>query len=323
MTYSKSLQGRFVSSRFTPLVLLGVSVLIWLVATLFGRPVNDVSLFGLQLGNVVSRCITFACFVVATAMLSSWHLFDRRIRWLLPLVFFLPSASLSVHGCVEQAFSLLFLLVVIYRLFYCSQGADNRYALFAAFVIFGIAMMLFPPFILLLLPLVLYIIMMSLAGVRELMSILLGLLTPYWFLFGIDYIFPGISGLGELFFAPFVYLCSATFRLPPLQNILVVAAELLVLVPFVVLFANSSTPAKPLLRKRLHFFALLEAYLLALSLLYSHDFLFYYIWSIPFTGIMLAYIFSLNITKFTRFYFVVINIVWITVASSEIWLRLL
>lgn len=308
------------SGRFTSPVLLGASVVLWLVGMLFGFPVNDVCVFGLQIGNVVSRGITFACFAIAAAMLSSWYLFDRRIHWFLSLVFFLPSVSLFVHGCPEQAFSLLFSLLVQYRLFSCNQGEDNRYGMFTSFALFGLSTMLFPSCIMLLFPFVLYITMSSLVRVKELFSILLGLLTPYWFLFGFDYIFPGIALWDDFVTAPFAYIASPAMRLPSLYNVLLVAFELLVLVPFCLLFARSATPGKPFLRKRLNYFAILELYLIVVSLLYSHDFLLYYIWSLPIMGIMLAYIFSLGITRFSRIYFIVVGIALMAMIPLGLWL---
>ena len=317
------MQGRFVSGRFTPLMLLVVSVLMWLVGVLFDRPVDDAGVYGLQIGNVVSRCITFACFALATAMLSSWYVFDRRICWFLSLVFFLPSVSLFVHGSVESSLSLLFLLLVQSRLFSCNQGEDNRYALFMAFLLFGLTTMFFPACIMLLLPFIYYIMMLSLVRVKELLSIVLGVLTPYWFLFGIDYIFPEIMVPDKLQTASMAYVTSMTLQQPSLQNLLLVAVGLLVLVPFVLLFSKSATPGKPLLRKRLQYFAVLESYMLILSLLYSQDHLLYYIWSLPVIGIMLTYVFSLNITRFSKIYFIFMALVWLAMIPYSLCLTFL
>lgn len=321
MTYNKSWQGRFVSGRHTALVLFGVSLLMWLVGMFFDTPVDEISIFGLKIGNVVSRCITFACFALATAMISSWYVFDRRIHWFLPLFFALPSVSLFVHGCLGYAVVLLLFLLVIHRVFACNQGEDCRYALFSSFAVFGLATMLFPQFIMLLPVFVLYISMTALAGRRELFSILLGLLTPYWFLFGINYIFPSLLGDIGAFSAPVGYIASATLKIPSLSDSLIIALELLVLVPFVALFSNSASPGKPLLRKRMQFFAFLNLYLVILSLLYSHDFLLYYILSLPSMAVMLAYIFSLGVTVFSRYYFIIINLLWLALVPFSLWLK--
>ncbi len=288
---------------------------------LFDRPVNDVCVYGLEIGNVVSRCITFACFAVSAVVWSSLYIFDHRIRWQFPLLLFLPGVSIFVHGCVEPALSLLLFLLVLYRLFSCTQGKDNRYTLFSAFLLFGLATMLYPPFIMLLLPFVLYVAMLSLAGVKEVLAILLGLLTPYWFLFGVDYILHDTIGTAGLFEAPLGYLKSIEFQFPSLFGSIVLLAELSVLLPFVLLFSGSASPGKPLLRKRLRFFALFEAYLLLLELLCGSDFNIYYIWSLPVTGIMLTYIYSLKNTLFSRYYFVVINIIWLLMVPFSLWLK--
>lgn len=320
MICNKSWQGRFVSGRNTALVLFGVSLLMWLVGIFLDAPVNDLYVFGLKIGNVMSRCITFACFAFAVAMMSSWYVFERRIRWFLPLSFFLPSVSLFVHGCVGYSLSLLLFLLVIHRTFACNHDEDCRYGLFSAFVIFGLATMLFPQFLMLLPVFVCYILMTSLAGKREIFSILLGLLTPYWFLFGIDFIFPNVVKQAEFFVAPVMYMMSATPSVASLAHVVLLGVGLLVLVPFVVMFSGSASPGKPLLRKRLVFFAMMNVYLMALSLLYSDDFLLYYIWSLPSLSVMLTFVFSLKITAFSRYYFIIINLIWLAMLPFSLWL---
>ena len=320
MIYNKSWQGRFVSGRATALILIGVSLLMWLVGILFDTPADELDLFGLKIGNVVSRCITFACFALAAAMMSSLYVFDRRIHWFLPLFFCMPSMSLQVHGCLGYSVSLLLFLLVTHRVFACKQGEDCRYGLFSAFALFGLATMLFPQFIMLLPVLVTYILMTSLAGRRELFSIMLGLLTPYWFLFAIDYIFPNVVGQDGFFVAPVMYMASVKPGLYSLGNAVYLAVEILVVFPFLLMFLNSASPGKPLLRKRLMFFALQNIYLMSLALLYSQDFLLYYIWSLPAIGVMLTYIFSLPVTVFSRYYFIFINIIWLAMMPFSLWL---
>lgn len=321
MTYNKSWQGRFVSGRFSALVLLGISLLMWLIGVLFDTPANDLDVFGYKIGNVMSRCITFVCFAFAAALMSSWYVFDRRIHWFLSLFFWLSSVSFFVHGSVAYSFSLLFFQLVLHRLFACRQEEDCRYVLFGAFSVFGLATMLFPQFLMLLPIFVCYLLMTALIGKKELWSILLGLLTPYWFLFGFDYIFPNVVQQSDFFIAPFVYMLSVMSVTLSLTDMLLLLPMLLVLLPFAFIFSNSSTPGKPLLRKRLRFFALQNLYLMILALLYSQDFILYYIWSLPSVAVMLTYIFSLNITRFSRLYFVFINIVWLALVPFCLWLK--
>ena len=321
MTYSKSWQGRFVSGRATAPVLLGVSLLMWLVGIFLDAPVNDLSLFGFNIGNVVSRCITFACFALAGVMMSSLYIFDRRIRWFFSLFFYLAGVSLFMHGCVGYSLSLIPFLLIVLRVFACKQEEDCRYALFSAFAVFGLATMLFPQFIMLLPLFVFYISMTSLAGRRDIFSILLGLLTPYWFLFGIDYIFPHLIEQSGLFTAPFKYLISPTLSLPSLFDVFLLVVDLSVLIPFVFIFSGSSYPGKPLLRKRLKFFAWQNLYFVALAFLYANDYNLYYIWALPSLAVMLAYIFSLKVTRFSRFYFVLINLLLLAIAPLGLWLK--
>ena len=321
MICSKSCQGRFVSGRATALILLGVSLLMWLVGIFLDAPVDEMSILGLNMGNVVSRCITFTCFAFSAAMMSSWYVFDRRVHWFLSLFFYLASVSLFVHGCVAYSITLLFFLLVLHRVFACKQEEDCRYGLFSAFAVFGLATMFFPQFIMLLPLFVLYIIMTKLAGQREVFSILLGLLTPYWFLFSIDYMFPNVVEQSGFFVAPLLYVTSVAPTMPSLLNVVVIALEVLILVPFVLIFSASAVPGKPLLRKRLQFFAWSNTYLTVLMLLYNHDSALYYIWSLPPLAVMLTYIFSLKITRFSRYYFVVINVILLALVPFCLWLN--
>ena len=321
MIYSKSWQGRFVSGRATAPVLLGVSLLMWLVGIFFDVPVGELSIFGQKIGNVVSRCITFTCFAFSAVMMSSWYVLDRRIHWFLSLFFYLASVSLCVHGCVKYSVSLLFVQLVMHRLFACKQDEDCRYGLFSAFVVSGLATMFFPQFIMLLPLFVLYILMTKLAGKREIFSIMLGLLTPYWFLFGVDYIFPEMLEQSGLFASSIIYVASVVPTKLSLLNVSLAFLELLVLIPYVVIFSCSAVPGKPLLRKRLQFFAWMNLYLTALMFLYSQDFLLYYIWSLPSLAVMLAYVFSLNVTRFSRFYFIVVNVILLAIVPFCLWLN--
>ena len=93
------------------------------------------------------------------------------------------------------------------------------------------------------------------------------------------------------------------------------------ILPYVVIFSCSAVPGKPLLRKRLQFFAWMNLYLTALMFLYSQDFLLYYIWSLPSLAVMLAYVFSLNVTRFSRFYFIVVNVILLAIVPFCLWLN--
>ena len=163
--------------------------------------------------------------------------------------------------------------------------------------------------------------MTKLAGKREIVSIMLGLLTPYWFLFGVDYIFPEMLEQSGLFASSIIYVASVVPTKLSLLNVSLAFLELLVLIPYVVIFSCSAVPGKPLLRKRLQFFAWMNLYLTALMFLYSQDFLLYYIWSLPSLAVMLAYVFSLNVTRFSRFYFIVVNVILLAIVPFCLWLN--
>lgn len=308
------------SGRFTSLILLGVSLFVWLVGALFDTPVNS-TVFGFDTGNVMSRCITFVCFALSSLMLSQWYVFDRRIRWLMPLSFSLASVSLFVHGCVEYSISLLLQQYLICRLFECDPVDDNRYTIFSIFFLLGVAIMVFPQFVMLLPLSLIYLFMLSLAGVREILALLLGLLLPFWFFWGIGYIFPWVTEQMSPVSTLVGYVMSVGEGDFSLFEAVVGGVGLLVIIPFIAIFSGSSVPAKPVLRKRLRCLVLTILFLMSLSVLYDRDFTLYYIWSLPILSVMLAYIYTVNVSRFSRYYFIFINIIWLLMVPFSLWLK--
>lgn len=321
MIYSKSWQGRFVSGRYTSLILLVMSLVMWVVGGVLDAPLSEIRFFGIGLGNWALRGATFLCFAVAAAMMSSWYVFEKRIRWFLSVCFCLPSFSVFLHGSLVNAFSLLFLLLVVYSLFECMQGEDNRRPLFSSFAVFASAAVLYPQFVVLLPVLLVYVLMVGTRGAREIFSILLGILLPYWSLFGVEFIFPEIEGVLNPQKDSLAYISSVAVALPSLPHAVLLSVGVLVLLPFVVTFSRSAVPGKPLLRKRLLFLAMMDFYLMALSLLYPNDYELYYIWSLPAMGVMISYLYSVGTNVFARYYFIVINIIWLALVPLSLWLR--
>lgn len=308
------------SNRFTPLMLFGISFLLWLVGFFVGRSGAESAFMGYESGNVLQYLLSLLLFAASSVVVSSFHLFERRIYWLASLVFALIAVSLFIHGDLACAVSLLLFVVLLSCLFSCVQGCDNRRSLFSIFALFGAASFFYPQFMTLLPVLLLYIYMSGLGGVKGFLSALLGLLLPFWFIFGAIYIWPEAAGFAGDFYARVSCLASAGGRHLSVTDAVAAAAWLAVTLPYAALFTGSAVPGKPYLRKRLQFLMLLDIYLFVLSMIYTNDFEIYYTWSLPIKGIMLSYIYTSKITFFTRYYFVLINIIWLLLAPLELWL---
>ena len=106
------------------------------------------------------------------------------------------------------------------------------------------------------------------------------------------------------------------------QGVLVLL-QLLVLVPFVVIFMNSTVPGKPFLRRRLAFLIYLNVALLLLSLLYNDDFPSYYMMSLPTVAVMVGYIFTIKVSKPMNWFFIVVNILWFSLFPFGLCLKFL
>lgn len=313
--------GRFVSNRLASLVLISVSLSIWLVCAFIYTPQASASFFGYEFGDALQHCLTFICILASSLVMSLCHLFERRIHWLFSQIVALASASVFVHASLENSLVLLMFSIMLYRILSCQQGEDNRRAMFVLFTLFGTVSVFSPKLIAILPVLVIYLFVSGLVGTKGILSVFLGLLTPFWFLFGITYIFPQFGNAVDYIKATYGYMHTVTMELPSMFNVIVAILDISIIIPFAILFGNSSVPGKPFLRKRLRFTLFLDVCLLLLSLLFVKDFEFYYMLSLPLKGVMISYIYSLPITRFTRYYFIYINTVWLMLVPISLWLK--
>lgn len=323
MTYNNSLQGRFVSGKHTPLTLLLLSLAVWGVG-MFAIPSMPVTVWGcLSLGAtgaLLPTVISLACYLLTAFLLSSLYLSERRIHWLTALYIWVVALSLFAHGNILWAVSALVFMSMLTMLFVCQPVARVEGSLFAAFATLGLASLLLPQF-LLLLPLgVVYMLMVNIMSPKRFMAALLGFATPFWLLYGTVYVYPDAelllvpfnSGLGELF--------RVTIARPLPMRLLLTAIELGVLLPAMAVFAGSSVPGKPILRRRLTFVMLTNTFLLLMSWLSDNNFEMFYMWRIPGVAIMASYIFTMKVTKVTNIFFILFNILLLAVAAFSIWL---
>lgn len=322
MTYSRSLQGRFVSGRYTPLVLVLVSVVAWCIGSCF-LPTTTGMLWPVHMfsvgGGVLSEMVPMLCYVVVAVILGMLHLHERRISWLTPLLFFLAAMSLFIHNDVVSAVSAVLFIVVMAALLACQPGEDAEGSLFAAYALLGLLSLILPQLVFLLPLFVVYLFVANIFGPRRLLASMLGLLMPFWFLFGITYMCPGLSGyISGLDRILSCLAFLAAVELTPLRIVLLMT-ELGIILPAIAMFAGSSVPGKPFLRRRLLFIMITNTYLLLLSLLSAPNFEMLYAWRIPGTAVLSSYLFSLKVTRYSNIYFVLFFIFWLTIAVLSVW----
>lgn len=322
MTYSRSLQGRFVAGKYTPVMLLLLSIMVWGIGV-FILPDTPVAIWaGIELGGIpplLSNAVSLICALLSAFLLNSLYILERRIHWLTTLYLWIVALSLFTHGNVVWALSGLVFMVLSGMLFQCQSAVRVESSLLAAFSVLGFASLLLPRF-LVLLPLgLVYMFVANMMSLKRSLAALIGFVTPFWLVYGTVYVYPGTDVLLSAFYGGLDILFA--FSVPEIQflRLLVTVSELGILLPAVVVFIGSSVPGKPMLRRRLSFIMVACACLMLLSWFSGDEFGLYYVWRTPGMAVLASYLLTLKVTRITNVYFVIINILWLAVAAFSIW----
>ena len=302
-------------------VLLSCALALWLYVAIAGEFKDDVLSAACSSCNFLTRFSALLCYVAVALMLNSLHLFERRIAWLMSLFLWLVAVSMYINYDLHAAFSVMALMASVTMLFSCQLAVEHERALYTVFALLG-GTSLMTPVVLLLLPIfVAFTFFSNIITVKRGFAMLLGLLTPYWLLFGIGYVYePALaffSGIKDFFVHD-----GFSIALPPFYVLLSMLVELLVFVPSSVFFFTSSFPGKPLLRKRLLFVFLFNLSLLLLTFFVSGQSELLYAFRIPGCAVMMSYLFVQRITKLSNIYFIFVNLIWISLALYCLWMEL-
>ena len=321
MIYNRTLQGRFVSGRHTSLVLLLFSAAVWCIGLFLNSRPESICWPGYSFslpGEFLSAAIPLLCYVAVGFVLVSFHLHESRIHWLAPLYLFVVAVSMSIHYDVVAAISTLLFMLLMRELLACQPGEGAAGSLFTAFALLGLLSFLMPQFISLLPLLLVYISIVNMSGIKNVMAAVLGLLLPFWLLFGTMYVWPGITGAIPSWSS---YLAAMDFpaiaEMTPLR-ILALVMELGIMLPVIALFARSSVPSKPHVRKKFLFVMIVNAWLLLLSCISAPNFGLFYAWRVPGIAVMASYLFSLKVTRFSNVYFILVFLFWIVMAVFSV-----
>lgn len=319
MTYSKSLQGRFVATGYPAAGMAFVSLLLWAFGALFG--VGDCCLLPdvLGLGYWGSRLLSLFLYASVAFMLGSLYILERRAQWLPSLFFLLPAVFMFVQPCYATALSLFLLLLSVMKLFQCVADKGQECALFGAFALLSFSSLLLVQIALLLPLFVAYMYIARIAGIRNLMAAFLGVFTPYWLLLGVVYAFPSAGILLLPLKASFAQLTSFAGGEYPSLFLAWVAMEVIVWMVATYIYVSSFYPAKPLLRRRFLFVILLNVYLMLLSFAIPHNFLLFLAWRMPGVAIMSSYVFAMKVTRWSNIYFILLNAAWLSIAFVCLW----
>ena len=318
MTYSKSLQGYFVSGFYTPIVLLVASLVVWLVS-LFLISSKEQVILGVEVNTFTSVLLSFLFYVRSSFLLNGFNLLERRARWLPPLFLWLTAIYGAVLYDVKAALGTLLLTVTLYLLMECQLSTLKERSLYSVFAVSGLSSLLLPEFLFLVPLYVIFLFISNIFNVKRFLAALLGFITPFWLFFGCAYVWPSLAWLSTSFKATAAGVFTlGSFGFTTL-DVVVLLSMLLVMLPAIVMFLTSSVPSKPILRHRMSFLVLLNVYILILAVVPFGVGRLAYAWLLPGITVMSTYILSFKATKLSNCYFILLNIVWVALYSYSLW----
>ena len=263
--------------------------------------------------------ISFVVYIAAAFITNSFVVIEGRAPWIGGVLMWLTAVSYFVQENVFLPLSLLALTVILSVLLSCFRRPNVQLWVYSAFALLSL-LTLFVPCGVYMLPLALvYMAMTSVFSVRNILSVILGVSTPVWIFYCLSFVadsanlFLGASMQNVADAVGFSALSFTPYRL------LILATESVIMFPCAVTLVRSGSPAKPLMRKMLTFFIMAAIYFWALSFVRGDDFSLLYVWRLPSLSIMMAYLFTLKINRFTNVYFIVVNILYLAIAAFGIW----
>ena len=322
MTYNNgsTLQRRFVTGRFTLAILLSGALLLWIVWALLdvNSGVGNVGSLS-ALPHWLHGVLSFVVYIAVAFLTNSFVVIEGRAPWIGGVLMWLAAICHFVQEDMLLPLSLLALTVIFSVLLSCFRRPNVQQWVYSAFALLSL-LTLFVPCGVYMFPLALvYMAMTSIFSVRNMLSGILGVSTPVWIFYCLSF----VADSADVFLgASMKNIAGAVqFSFQPLTPyfLLLLFAEALVMFPCAVTLARSGSPAKPLMRKMLTFFIMAGIFLWALSFVRGNDFSLLFAWRLPSLSIMMAYLFTLRINKFTNIYFVVVNILFLAVAAFGIW----
>ena len=296
-----------------------VSLLLWGVSALLG--VGDYNLLPdvLGLGYWGSRLLSLFLYAAVAFMLGSLYILERRAQWLPALFLWLSAVFMVVQPCYATALSLLLLLLSLMRLFQCVADKGQECTLFGAFALLSFSSLLFVQFAFLLPLFIAYMSISRIARGRNFLAAFLGVVTPYWLLFGAVYAFPSAGVLLLPFKASLAQTAFFVGGEYALSFYVWLAIEVAVWLVATYVYVSSFYPAKPLLRRRFLLIILLNAYLMLLSFAIPHNFLLFLVWRMPGVAIMSSYLFAMKVTRLSNICFILLNAAWLSITFICLW----
>ncbi len=315
------LHGAFVNGRYTSTVLFVLSMLVFAAAYWLPIPADTLSqpLVLPVMGKAVSYMLSVLLYLLAAIVLSRQAFFDSNIKWKGALYLWFVALSTFVGGDVVVALAALLFLLSLVLLFFSQYSTEPTGPLFSSFLLSGVLAFVMPCSLFSIPLSLLFCSMTNILSVRGVAASLLGLLTPFWLVMGSAYVLPGVGGIVESFIVGLPAVFDVELPEFSLLCILQLLFVLVVLLPATVIFVSGSSPAKPLLRRRLSFVIVAVVYMLLLGFLIGGSADFFYICKLPFLAVLASYILARKETKLLNLYIIILNILIIEIATYPLW----
>lgn len=323
MTCKRTLHSRFASGRFTPVLLFTFSLLLMLSAFWYPASAVPVTLPAEPsfMGGLASRLLSTIFYAVSAILISGQDFFDRRVRWVGAFYMWMVAALPFVNGNSTLALSSFLSVLSFVILFVCQYKVNSMGLLYAAFIVLGFQLFV-TPFAIFLIPLYwVFCLFANIFSPRGFVASLLGLATPFWLLLGTEYVLSDCNVLSNYIYDSLAGIFRVSGNGSPTLFLILLGFALLLLLPSIVIFMGSASPAKPLLRRRLSFIMVADAYLLLLCCLWADGVFVFYSCSLFCQSIIASYIFSVKETKLIGVYFLFVNLIMVAIATQALWLK--
>lgn len=323
MTCKRTLHSRFASGRFTSVLLFAFSLLLMLSAFWYPASAVPVQLPSEPsfMGGLASRLLSTIFYAVSAILISGQDFFDRRVRWVGAFYMWMVAVLPFVNGNSTLALSSFLSVLTFVILFACQYKVNSMGLIYASFLILGFQLFV-TPFAIFLIPLYwAFCLYANISSPRGFVASLLGLATPFWLLLGTEYVLSDCNVLSNYISDSLAGIFRVSGNGSPTLFLILLGFALLLLLPSIVIFMGSASPAKPLLRRRLSFIMMADAYLLLLCCLWADGVFVFYSCSLFCQSIIASYIFSAKETRLIGVYFLFVNLIMVAIATQALWLK--
>ena len=295
------------TGRFTLPVVILLSLLLWGIT----------SQTWAELGSFAIMVLTGYLMI---EMNTAFSLIRTRTTFPVSIYWFLTTTLLFLHPFDWTHFIPLFFILSIYPMFHSYESHSASTSIFHSFLFIGLGSLVFPPFIYYIPLFLVSTISFRSLGIKSLLASLLGLATPYWFLFGHAFYHDQMY----LFYKPFqefFHFHSIDYHSIPPHILISWGAITILLLISSIHYVMVSYQDKTRTRINLSFIMVSAIWTtLFIALQPQHLNALFPIQLIG-TAYLTAHLFTLTQNRFTNILFIVVFLVFIFLTGYNLWIQ--